>query len=103
MLDINNLGGEFKSDLYKLSDNNAVTRFVNNVLNDMDPILTSRQLTELHNVLQNTIQNYSISTDKLLYKDIDYHEVNDYLLKQFFDGKRLAGLSERTLKAYKGY
>ena len=103
MLDINNLGGEFKSDLYKLSDNNAVTRFVNNVLNDMDPILTSRQLTELHNVLQNTIQNYSISSEDKLYKDIDYHEVNDYLLKQFLEGKRLAGLSERTLEAYKGY
>ena len=81
MLDINNLGGEFKSDLYKLSDNNAVTRFVNNVLNDMTQYLTSRQLTELHNVLQNTIQNYSISSEDKLYKDIDYHEVNDYLLK----------------------
>ena len=83
MLDINNLGGEFKSDLYKLSDNNVVTRFVNNVLNDMDSILTSRQLTELHNVLQNTIQNYSISSKDKLYKDIDYHDINDYLLQQF--------------------
>ena len=103
MLKINNIGGEFKSDLYNLSDNNTVTRFVNNVLSDMDQVLTSRQLTELHNVLQDTIRNYSISCDERLYDDIDYHEVNDYLLDKFFEGKRLQGLSERTLTAYNSH
>ena len=64
MLEINNLGGELKSDLYNLSDTNAVTRFVNSVLNDMEPLLTSRQLTELYNTLQQVIANYSISSDE---------------------------------------
>lgn len=100
MLDVNNLGGEFKTDLYNLSDNNAVIRFVNNVLTDMDHILTSRQLTELNNILQEAVRNYSISSDEKLYADIDYKELNEKLLQQFLDDKKLVGLSEKSLALY---
>ena len=100
MLEVNNFGGKFKTDLYNLSDNNAVIRFVNNILTDMNPILTSRQLSELNNVLQEAVRNYSISSDEKLYGDIDYHELNDKLLNQFLDDKRLAGLSEKSLELY---
>lgn len=97
MLEINNLGGELKSDLYNLSDTNAVTRFVNSVLNDMEPLLTSRQLTELYNTLQQVIANYSISSDEKLYEDVDYSELNTMLIDQFIEGKKLAGLSDKSL------
>ena len=100
MLEINNLGGELKSDLYLLSDNNAVTRFVNSILNDMEPILTSRQLTELHTVLQQVITNYSISSDEKLYGDVDYRELNRMLIDQFLEDKKLAGLSDKSLCLY---
>ena len=101
MLEINNLGGELKSDLYNLSDTNAVTRFVNSVLNDMEPLLTSRQLTELYNTLQQVIANYSISSDEKLYEDVDYSELNTMLIDQFIEGKKLAGLSDKSLYLYK--
>ena len=100
MLNIENLGGAYKSDLYELTDNHATTRFVNGVLSDMDPLLTSRQLTELNNVLQKVLKNYSLSADGTLYDDIDYHELNDRLLNQFLEDKRLVGLSEKTLEQY---
>lgn len=100
MLNIENLGGAYKSDLYEITDTRATTRFVNSVLYDMDPLLTSRQLTELNNVLQKVLKDYSISADGTLYDDVDYHELNDRLLTQFIDDKRLAGLSEKTLTQY---
>ena len=101
MLEINNLGGEFKSDLYDLSDTSAVTRFVNNILNEMEHVLTSRQLTELHNILQKTIRDYSISSDDKIYSDINYKELNNTLLNQFIEDKELAGLSEHSLYLYR--
>ena len=100
MLNVGNLGGAYKSDYYEVTDNHAATRFINSVLSDMDPLLTSRQLTELNNVLQKVLENYSISADGVLYDDIDYHELNDRLLTQFLEDKRLAGLSEKTLEQY---
>ena len=98
---IDNLGGKYKSYLYDLHDNQAITLFLNNVLSDMDPLLTSRQLTALHDVLQTAVKNYSISSDEKLYHDIDYHELNSNLMAQFLEDKRLQGLSERTLEQYK--
>jgi len=97
---LSNIGGTYKSEIYNIQDNQAVVRFVNNVLSDMDPLLSSRQLTELNNVLQIAIKNYSISSDKEIYEEIDYNEVNTQLLTQFLEDKRLAGLSERTLTQY---
>ena len=47
MLDFeNNLGNSYKSDLFQEADHNAKIFFVNNVLSDMNPIFTSRQLNE---------------------------------------------------------
>ena len=66
-----NIGGNYKPELYNIQDNHAVVRLVNNILSDMDPLLTSRQLTELHNVLQKAIKNYSISSEDELYEDIN--------------------------------
>lgn len=100
MLSINNLGGEIKSDLYELSDTNVVIRFVNNILNDMESLLSSRQLTELNNVLQEATRNYSICSDEDLYVDVDYKELNNKLLEQFIEDKRLAGLSDKSLYLY---
>lgn len=102
MLNVNNLGGEYKSQLYDITDHSAISRFTNNILSDMDPLLTSRQLTELNVVLQKTINNYSISDDGELYHDVNWQELNDDLLSQFLEGKRLAGLSEKTLMQYDG-
>jgi len=95
-----NLGGKYKSYLYDLHDNSAVNLFVNNILSDMDSLLTSRQLTALHDVLQNAINTYSISSDERLYEDIDYKELNETLLNQFIEDKRLEGLSEKSLAQY---
>ena len=101
MLDINsNIGGVYKNTVYADIDNNAVTLFVNNILHDMDPYLTSRQLTELSTVLQKVISEYSISSDEKLYDDIPYNELNEKLLNTFLEDKRLAGLSEKTLTQY---
>lgn len=98
---LSNIGGTYKPELYNIQDNHAVVRFMNNVLSDMDPLLTSRQLTELNNVLQKAIKDYSISSDGKLYVDINYKELNDKLLTQFLEDKRLAGLSEKTLTQYR--
>lgn len=100
MLNVENLGGAYKSSLYEATDNHAATKFVNSVLSDMDPLLTSRQLTELNNVLQKVLENYSISADGILADEIDFAEFNDRLLNQFIEDKRLAGLSEKTLTQY---
>ena len=97
---LSNIGGTYKSELYNIQDNQAVVIFVNHVLSDMDPLLSSRQLTELNNILQITIKKYSISSDDELYEEIDYKELNTQLLTQFLEDKRLAGLSERTLRQY---
>ncbi len=100
MLNIDNIGGSYKSDLLNEIDNNAVSLFVNNILSDMTPLITSRQLTSLHTVLLETIKNYSISADEELYVDIDYKELNNQLLTRFLEAKKLQGLSERTLEQY---
>lgn len=97
---LRDIGGTYKPEIYNIQDNHAVVRFVNNVLSDMDPLLSSRQLTELNNVLQIAIKEYSISSDDKLYEKIDYNELNEKLLTQFLEDKRLAGLSERTLRQY---
>lgn len=101
MINTDNIGGAYKSELYNEFDNNAVTQFVNAVLSDMNGILNSRQLTQLHNTLQKAIKDYSISSDEKLYVDIDYKELNEKLLNQFLEDKRLQGLSEKTLNQYK--
>lgn len=101
MSDVNNLGGKIQSELYTEHDYNAISRFVNMVLSDMDQLLSSRQLTELHNVLQKVINNYSISSDEKLYDEINYIELNNKLLNQFLEDKRLFGLTEETLRQYK--
>lgn len=100
MLNVDNLGGQYKSELYTITDNNAVIRFINNIMSDMDHVLSSRQLLELNKVLQNTIKNYSISTDEELYADKDWRELNSELLESFLDGKKLQGLSPQSLNAY---
>jgi len=102
MINIDNFGGELKSQLYELNDNSAITIFINNILSDMDPLLTSRQLTELYNVLQKVIQDYSISSDEKLYHDVDYNDLNNDLIESFLEDKRLIGLSEVTLTQYAG-
>lgn len=99
-MNIANINGEYRTQLYDFADNNAISQFINHVLSDMDQLLSSRQLTELYNVLQKVIRNYSISTDEKLYEDTPYTEVNDMLLTRFIEDKRLAGLSEKTLKQY---
>ena len=88
MLTIDNIGkiggsGKYNSQILEYSDNNVIVRLVNNILSDMDPLLTSSQLLELDNVLQKTILNYSISSDERLYEDIDYKELNKTLLTNF--------------------
>ena len=100
-MNMTNIGGEYRAGVYDTFDNNATSRFVNNMLSSMDQYLTSRQLTELHNVLQEVIRNYSISTDRILYNDIDYVELNNELINTFLEDKRLAGLSEKSLEFYK--
>ena len=91
---MNNLGGKIQSELYTEHDYNAISRFVNMLLSDMDQLLSRRQLTELHNVLQKVINNYSISSDEKLYDEINYIELNNKLLNQFLEDKRLFGLTE---------
>lgn len=100
MLNIDGIGGSYKSDLLNEIDNNAVSLFINNILSDMTPLITSRQLTSLHTVLLETIKNYSISADEELYVDIDYKELNNQLLTRFLEAKKLQGLSEKTLEQY---
>jgi hypothetical protein len=100
MLDLGNIGGAFKSDLFQEADYTAKIYFVNNVLSDMDSIFTSRQLTELNLVLQKVIGEYSISSDGKLHENIPYAELNNKLLTQFLDDKKLYGLSENTLDYY---
>lgn len=101
MLGLDNLGGAYKTQVYDTIDKNAINLFVNNILSDMESILNSRQLTSLHEALQETILDYSISlTEEVLYIDKTPEELNNELLKQFLDDKRLAGLTERTLEAY---
>lgn len=99
-MSMTNLGGEYRAGIYETFDNNAVSRFVNNMMSSMDPYLTSRQLTELHNLLQKVIRNYSISSDETLYEDIDYVELNNNLINTFLDDKKLAGLSVKSLRFY---
>lgn len=100
MLNVDNLGGAYKSELFNETDNAAVSLFINNVLSDMDSLVSSRQLTMLHNLLLETMKNYSISLDGELYGDVDYKELNHDLLNRFLEAKRLQGLSERTLEQY---
>ena len=100
MLNVDNLGGAYKSELFNETDNAATSLFVNNVLSDMNPILTSRQLTSLHTTLLETMNNYSISLDGELYDDMDYNELNQDLLTRFLEAKKLQGLSEKTLEQY---
>lgn len=101
MLDLgNNLGGAYKNDLFLEVDYSATARFVNSILSDMNPIFTSRQLTELNIVLQKVISDYSISSDGDLYAEIPFTELNNQLLNKFLEDKRLIGLSEKTLTYY---
>lgn len=100
MLDLSNVGGAYKSELYEDIDYNASIYFMNNVLSDMNPILTSRELNELQIVLQDVIMNYSIALDGELSIDIPYTEFNKNLLTTFIEDKRLMGLSERTIEYY---
>lgn len=100
MLDLSNVGGVYKSGLYEDIDYNASVYFMNNVLSDMNPILTSRQLNELQTVLQTVMGNYSIALDGELSIDIPYTEFNKNLLTTFIEDKRLMGLSERTIEYY---
>ncbi len=97
----NNLGGAYRNNLFQDIDYNATLQFVNRVLSDMDKYLTSRQLTELNNTLQKTINRYSISSDEKLYHEIPYTEINQQLLNRFLEDKRLIGLSEKTLEYYR--
>lgn len=100
MLNVDNLGGAYKSDLFNETDNAAVSLFINNVLSDMNSLVTSRQLTSLHTILLETIHNYSISLDGELYEDVNYKELNQDLLNRFLEAKKLQGLSEKTLEQY---
>ena len=100
MLNVDNLGGAYKSELFNETDDAAVSLFINSVLSDMESLVTSRQLTSLHTILLETIHNYSVSIDAEVYKDIDYKELNQDLLTRFLEAKKLQGLSERTLEQY---
>lgn len=100
MLDLSNVGGAYKSELYEDIDYNASIYFMNNVLSDMNPLLTSRQLNELQIVLQDVMRDYSIALDGELSIDIPYTEFNKNLLTTFIEDKRLMGLSERTIEYY---
>lgn len=103
MLDFgSNISGVYKNGLYHELDYAATTRFVNSVLSDMNPLLTSRELNELNIVLQKVIGDYSISAQGELYEEIPYTKLNDNLLTRFFEDKRLYGLSETTLRYYEG-
>ena len=55
MMELGNLGGAYRNQLFQDIDYNATIQFVNRVLSDMEEYLTSRQLTELHNILKTTI------------------------------------------------
>lgn len=101
MMELGNLGGAYRNQLFQDIDYNATIQFVNRVLSDMEEHLTSRQLTELHNILQTTITKYSISSDKNLYDDMPYNELNKQLLTRFMEDKRLQGLSEKSLEYYR--
>ena len=83
------------------SEYNVKLFFMNNVLGDMEQYLSSKELTQLNDVLQKTLSEYSISSDGELYEDIPYMELNKSLLNKFLEDKRLFGLSEKTLAYYK--
>lgn len=100
MLDLGNIGGDYKSDLYNEIDYDASVYFINNLLSDMQPVLTSRQLNELQNVVLDVMEDYSISLDGELSMDIPYTEFNTNLLNTFIEDKRLIGLSEKTITFY---
>lgn len=96
----NTLTGQIRNDLLNLQDNNAQANLINAILREMETILNSRQLSDLNNLLQETLTHYSLSVNENAINDLDYHEVNEKLVNRFMETKRLIGLSERTLTFY---
>lgn len=96
MLDLNSGIQNYTPD----SEYNVKVFFMNNILGDMEPFLSSNELVQLNNILQKVLANYSISSDGELYEDIPYTELNKQLLTKFIEDKRLFGLSEKTLTYY---
>ena len=103
MLELNNtlngFGGAITKEIYDSSDNNATQTLINNILHDMEPLLESRQFVELNKSLKKITSEYSISIDYINY-DKDFNITNEELISYFIDGKKVEGLSQRTLHAY---
>lgn len=103
MLDLNNgldgFGGVITKNIYDSADNNATQTLINNVLHDMEPLLESRQFVELNNQLKKIAREYSFSINNVEYNK-DFNTTNEELISYFIDGKKVEGLSHRTLNAY---
>lgn len=96
---LDGFGGAITKDIYDSADNVATQSLINNVLRDMEPLLESRQFVELNNNLKLITEKYSFSIKYIDYdKDIDV--TNEELINYFLEGKKVEGLSPRTLTAY---
>jgi len=92
-------GGAVSKEIYNDFDNGAAQSLINNVLHDMEDLLESRQFVELNNNLKRIAADYSFSV-----KYVDFNEdvsvTNEKLINFVLDGKRVEGLSEKTLQLY---
>lgn len=103
MLGLNNglegFGGVVTKEIYNDFDNGATQTLINNVLHDMEDLLNSRQFVELNNNLKRITGEYSFSVNYIDYNE-DVEVTNKQLINFVIDGKRVEGLSERTLTIY---
>jgi site-specific recombinase XerD len=97
---LNGFGGALSKEIYEDFDNGAAQTLINNVLYDMEDLLESRQFVELNNNLKRIVGEYSFSVKYVDYNE-DINVTNEQLINFVIEGKRVEGLSERTLAVYK--
>ena len=74
-------------------------QFIDDIINGMSNMLDNSQLMELNRSLNHHTSNLTISENPNNI-DLNYHETNELLIKEFIKSKKLKGLSRNSLKYY---
>lgn len=89
MENYNQITGKYKNDL------------TNEIINQMEPVLTGQQLLSLNKCLNETLSKYEVFIEKNLNQDEDYETTNENLSTLFYKTKELEGLSPNNIHYYK--
>jgi len=73
---------------------------INEVIQEMLPVLDNDQLLKLRKSLEKVLFNKRVSKNDKDNKSIDYSKENKELLDKYFNSKRTEGCSEKSLKYY---